>query len=112
MCCTIFLLHLEHTAKYLKLHLKFYFSDNLQEINCGKYFAAVYLIIGTVGSKLDDIEEEIDDDDEDGFNEEEKKPVILLNVLDNPENLFADLLYEQEVCQTYLETFKNVSVSK
>lgn len=81
-------------------------ADILQGLHCVKYFAGVYLMIGAVGSKLEDIEEEVDDEEDE---EEEKKPVIILNVLDNCENFFAELLYEQEVCQTYLESFKNVS---
>lgn len=81
---------------------------DMEESHCAKYFAGIYLIISVVVSNLEDTEEEDYDDDE----EEERKPaVIILNVLDNCENFFAEFLYEQEVCQTYLESFKNVSHS-
>lgn len=82
------------------------FSDDLQEIHCAKYFAGVYLLASVVSSNIEELEEEFDDEDE----EETKTNAILLNVLDNCEKFFAELLYEQEVFQTYLDSFKNVRI--
>lgn len=64
------------------------------------------MIISVVASNLEEIEEEeFDEDDKEG-----RKPiVIILNMLDNCMHFFALLLYEQEICKTYLESFKNVS---
>lgn len=80
------------------------FSEKLQDIDCAKYFAGVYLMIGLVGSALQEIDEDFDEDDDDKCT-----PVIILTVLNYSEIFFAELLYEHEVCQTYLESFKSVS---
>lgn len=50
----------------------------------------------------------MEDDDEDD-DEDKNQGVIILSVLDYCEYFLAELLYEEKICETYLETFKNVS---
>lgn len=84
-------------------------STDLKEINIARYFAGVYITAGVVATCLEDMSDDDDDDDEEEDGETKADVSNILDVIDDREEFFAQILHDLSVCRSYLDFFTNVS---